>query len=76
MENPNVYLEFCGSFTASIRWEDTIKRIGNDRIVYGSDALGHSMVWELGRLLSLDVPEETLIPILGTNMRRILSKRR
>jgi predicted TIM-barrel fold metal-dependent hydrolase len=76
MKNPNVYLEFCGSFTASRRWEDTIKKLGNDRIVYGSDALGHSMVWELGRLLSLDVPEEDLLPILGSNIRRILSKRR
>ena len=76
LKNPNVYLEFCGSFTASIRWEDTIEKLGNNRIVYGSDALGHSMVWELGRLLSLEVPEESLLPILGTNMRRILAKRR
>ena len=76
MKNPNVYLEFCGSFTASIRWEDTIQRIGNDRIVYGSDTLGHSMVWELGRLLSLELPEVTLVPILGANMRRILAERR
>jgi hypothetical protein len=30
----------------------------------------------LGRLLSLDVKDEVLIPILGQNMRRILARRR
>jgi hypothetical protein len=30
----------------------------------------------LGRLLSLDVPDKVLIPILGGNMRRILAMRR
>ena len=31
---------------------------------------------ELGRLLSLDVADEVLIPVLGANMRRILAGRR
>ena len=33
----------------------------------------HDFNWELGRLLSLDVPDKVLIPILGGNMRRILA---
>jgi uncharacterized protein len=81
-ENPNVYLEWCGSFMNPTDWCETLERIGNRRLLYGSDGIswetqwGHSPSWEMGRLLSLDVPDETLLPILGDNMRCILAKRR
>ncbi|MCE5345176.1 MAG: amidohydrolase family protein [Bacteroidales bacterium] len=81
-ENPNVYLEWCGSFCNPADWCETLERLGNRRLVYGSDGVtwenqwGHSPAWEMGRLLSLNVPDETLLPILGDNMRGILSWRR
>ncbi len=81
-ENPNVYLEWCGSFVNPEDWCETLERLGNRRIVWGSDGVswenqwGHSPAWEMGRLLSLGVPDEILLPILGDNMRSILSKRR
>jgi uncharacterized protein len=82
LENPNVYLEWCGSFLNTTDWRETLERLGNRRIVYGSDFIswesqwGHDPAWEMGRLLSLDVPDETLLPILGDNMRDILARRR
>ena len=82
LEHPNVYLEWCGSFLNPTDWRDTLDRLGNRRLVYGSDFIsweeqwGHDPAWEMGRLLSLDVPDETLIPILGENMRKILAQRR
>jgi predicted TIM-barrel fold metal-dependent hydrolase len=82
LDNPNVYLEWCGSFLNTTDWRETLERLGNRRIVYGSDFIsweakwGHDPAWEMGRLLSLDVPDETLIPILGSNMRSILSRKR
>jgi predicted TIM-barrel fold metal-dependent hydrolase len=81
-ENPNVYMEWCGSFLNPADWRETLDRLGNSRLVYGSDFIsweaqwGHDPAWEMGRLLSLDVPDETLIPILGENMRKILAQRR
>jgi len=75
-ENSNVYLEFCGSFTSAILWEDTLARVGADRYVFGTDAAFHNPAWEMGRLLSLDAPDAELVPILGANMRGILSRRR
>ena len=81
LENPNVYLEWCGSFLNPTDWRETLDRLGNRRILYGSDFIswearwGHDPVWEMGRLLSLDVPDETLLPILGSNMRSILARR-
>ncbi len=81
LQNPNVYLEWCGSFLDPTDWRETFERLGNRRILYGSDFIswesrwGHDAAWEMGRLLSMDVPDETLLPILGSNMRGILEKR-
>jgi predicted TIM-barrel fold metal-dependent hydrolase len=72
--NANVYLEWCGSFCSSIPWETTLKVVDPSRVIFGTDAMGHDMAWELARFLSLDVPQETLLPILGDNMRRILAR--
>jgi hypothetical protein len=74
-EFPNVYLETCGSFCSARCWEETLKKVQVSQVVYGSDAAGHDIHWEMGRLLSMDVSEEVLTPILGRNMRRILARR-
>ena len=74
--NPNVFLEWCGSFCCRTPWEKTLREVGAEQVVFGTDAMAHDIHWELGRLLSLDVPDEVLVPILGTNMRRILAMRR
>ncbi len=74
--NPNVFLEWCGSFTVSDPWERTLAQVGADRVVFGSDAIAHDIYWELGRLLSQEVPDEQIVPILGANMRAILARRR
>jgi len=81
LDNPNVYLEWCGSFINTTDWRETLDRLGNRRILYGSDfeswesKWGHDPAWEMGRMLSLDVPDETLLPILGSNMQKILARR-
>lgn len=75
-ENQNVYLEWCGSFTNPADWRETLERLGNRRLLYGSDAMGHHPAWEMGRFVSLGVPDEALLPILGDNMRGILARRR
>lgn len=72
-EHPNVYLEFCGSFTTPRPFEDSLKLVGKKRVVFGSDTACHDEAWELGRYLSLPLPDEDLIPGLGKNMRNILN---
>jgi len=74
--NPNVYLEWCGSFCTPQRWEETLARVDPRQVVYGSDGIFHDPAWELGRLLSVDVPDDVLRPILGATMREILGRRR
>ena len=75
-EHPNVYLEWCGSFCSAALWEETLRKVNPRQVVFGTDAMAHDFNWELGRLLSLDVPDKTLIAILGGNLRRILAMRR
>jgi len=72
----NVYLEWCGTFCSTVLWEETLKKISPNQVVFGTDAMAHGIDWELGRLLSVDVPDSVIAPILGANMRRILEQRR
>ena len=72
--HPNVYLEFCGSFTTPRPFETSLQLVGKDRILFGSDTGGHDQAWELGRYLSMPLPDDDLIPGLGANMRNILWK--
>lgn len=71
---PNVYLEFCGSFCTRRPVETSMSLVGTDRVLYGSDAAGHEMAWELGRYLSLPLPDDNLLPGLAANIKRILSR--
>jgi hypothetical protein len=43
--NPNVYLEWCGSFCSRSPWEQTLSRVGAGRVVFGTDACAHDMAW-------------------------------
>jgi predicted TIM-barrel fold metal-dependent hydrolase len=74
-KHSNVYLEWCGSFCSTVLWEDTLRRVNPRQVVFGTDAMAHDFSWELGRLLSVSIPDKVLIPILGGNMRRILAMR-
>jgi len=70
--NPNVFLEFCGSFTTNVDFTDAIGKLGIGKIVFGSDLTGHDQAWELGRFLSLPLADEELRPALADNIKRIL----
>lgn len=72
-ENPNVFLEFCGSFTTPVDWLDTIEQVGIEKVLFGSDTGAHSLAWELGRFLSIPLPDEELLPALSENFKKILS---
>jgi uncharacterized protein len=74
-ENANVFLEFCGSFTTPADWLDTIKSVGIDKVIFGSDTGAHGLAWELGRFLSIPLPDKELIPAMGQNFKKILSGR-
>ncbi|MBP3305665.1 MAG: amidohydrolase family protein [Oscillospiraceae bacterium] len=67
----NLWFEFCGSFTTDRDWEETLKSIDYRRVLYGTDACLHDIAFEMGRLLSMDLPDEQLEAILGGNAKRL-----
>ncbi len=70
----NVYLEFCGSFTTPRPFEKSLEIVGGDRVIFGSDTHAHDQAWELGRYLSMPLPDEELLSGLGANIRKILQE--
>ncbi|MDD5679366.1 MAG: hypothetical protein PHW60_15465 [Kiritimatiellae bacterium] len=74
--NPNVFMEWCGSFCRAILREETLKKVPPGQVLFGSDGIRHDLYRELGRLLSVDVPDTILVPILSDTMRRILARQR
>ena len=70
----NCFFEFCGSFTTDVEWPNTLQKIDYHRVLYGSDTIVHDIAWEMGRLLSFDLPDEQITAILGQNMQRILDR--
>ena len=75
-EFPNVYLETCGTFCEESPLCDAIKDLGAERFVFGTDAAYHNIAYEMGAFLSMPLPDETLKPILGENLKNILKKRK
>lgn len=71
LNNKNVYLEFCGTFTTPIPFEESAGRVGWDKVLFGSDTGAHCEAWELGRYLSMPLPDEILKPGLAENMIKI-----
>lgn len=63
----DLYFEFCGSFFSTYSWKDTLEHIDYRRVLFGTDANLHDAAWELGRLLSEDIPDEQLSAILADN---------
>ena len=76
INNKNVYLEWCGSFTSDIAWEDTIQKVGAHKVIFGTDTFFHDIAWEMGRLLSLNLSNRQFKLILGANIMKILLKRK
>ncbi len=72
-DNDNVYLEFCGTFTTPVPFEDSAEKVGWDKVVFGSDTNAHSISWELGRYLSMPVPDDVLLPGLAENILNVMA---
>jgi len=45
---------------------------GIEKVVFGSDAEGHDLAWELGRFLSIPLPDRKLAPALADNFKKIM----
>lgn len=67
----DLYFEFCGSFFCTTSWKESLEHIDYRRVLFGTDANLHDAAWELGRLLSEDIPDDRLEAILGGNAKKL-----
>jgi predicted TIM-barrel fold metal-dependent hydrolase len=71
--SPSVYIDTSGSVLDEGTVEMAVRTLGADRVLFGCDM---SMTASVGRIRSADIPEADRARILGSNMQRILARRR
>lgn len=69
---PNAYFDTAASSTLRGNLEYFIQRVGEDRILYGSDMPVANPACRLGQIVGTRVPDGTLRKILGENLARLL----
>ena len=53
--------------------EMSVRELGAERVIFGSDAAGRSFASQLGKVTGAEIPETARRLILGENLRRILT---
>ena len=69
---PNVFLEICTSFADHGLIEALVEGAGPDRVLYGSDMPLMDARYQVGRVVTADIPEEAKRQILGLNAVKLL----
>ena len=69
----SLYTETGGSDPTNGFVEYAVKELGEDRVLYGSDAGGRSFASQMAKVQGADVPGEAKQKILGVNLMRLLT---
>lgn len=69
---PNAYFDTAASSTLRGNLDYFIQRVGEDRILYGSDMPMANPAYRLGQVVGTRVPDGTMRKILGENLARML----
>jgi len=69
---PNVYLEICSSSPIRGKLESVVRRIGADRVVFGSDSTLINPAFVLGMVEESELGDEEKEMILRLNARKLL----
>ena len=68
----NIFLETCTSLAEHDTIELLVREAGEDRILYGSDMPLMEPLYQIGRIVTADIPDTAKIKILGTNAANLL----
>lgn len=69
---PNVYLETCTSYGQQGTIEFLVEGAGADRVLYGSDMPLMDARFQVGRIVTADIPDEAKRRVLGLNAMELL----
>jgi len=70
--HPNIYADINGGDPTAGFTEMAVRKLGADRVLYGSDAGGRSFASQLAKVLGADIPDSAKRLILAGNLKRIL----
>lgn len=65
--------DLAGSDPTNGFTEMTVRELGADRVIYGSDAPGRSFASQLAKVLDADISDDAKEKILGGNLRRLMA---
>lgn len=65
--------DLAGSDPTSGFTEMAVRELGEERVIYGSDAPGRSFASQLAKVLDADISHEAKEKILGGNLRRLMA---
>ncbi|MFO7946019.1 MAG: amidohydrolase family protein [Armatimonadota bacterium] len=69
---PGVYTDCSGSICDYGSIEETVRHLGADRLLWGSDGRGADWLYTLGKVKGSDLSEEDKAKVLGLNAARLL----
>lgn len=71
---PNVYMELCGSLFNRLGFDDIRELVGEDKMIFGTDAIDLDIRFDFGRLVFAEMPDSAKKKILAENYLRLLEK--
>ena len=69
---PNVYLETCSTYRKPGLIEESVDKVGADRVLFGTDMPLMDPRAQLGKIITARIPDEAKRLVLGGNARRLL----
>ncbi len=69
---PNVYLETCTSLGEHSTIEFLVNGVGEDRVLFGTDMPLMDARYQIGRILTADIPDSAKRKVLGLNTIKLL----
>ncbi|NLD87508.1 MAG: amidohydrolase [Clostridiales bacterium] len=71
-ECPNLYVETCGSLYNQYGIEDIVRLCGEDRVVFGTDAINLDARFDFGRVALAPLEDEVMAKVLSGNFLNLL----
>ena len=73
-DTPNFHLELCGSLYNELGIEDVVSLVGEDRVIFGTDAINLDPRFDFGRLAFAPLSDEIKEKIFSGNYLRLLEQ--
>lgn len=71
---PNVYMELCGSLYNRYGFDDIMELVGEDKMIFGTDAIDLDPGFDFGKLAFSTIPDSAKKKIFAENFLHILDR--